>query len=48
MDPLLFYIDPSITHMLFVFLYFDPGILHNSDNHIIATPLITPYNILPQ
>ena len=34
--------------MISVFLYFDPDILGNSDNQIIANPLITPNNILPE
>ncbi len=38
----------TITIMISVFLYFDPDILGNSDNQIIANPLITPNNILPE
>ena len=34
--------------MISVFLYFDPDILGTSDNQIIANPLITPNNILPE
>ena len=34
--------------MISVFLYFDPDILGNSDNQIIANPLITPNNIVPE
>jgi ubiquinol-cytochrome c reductase cytochrome b subunit len=34
--------------MISVFLYWDPDILGNSENQIIANPLITPNNILPE
>ena len=34
--------------MISLFLYWDPDILGNSDNQIIANPLITPNNILPE
>ncbi len=34
--------------MISVFLYWDPDILGNSDNQIIANPLITPNNIVPE
>jgi ubiquinol-cytochrome c reductase cytochrome b subunit len=37
-----------IAIMISVFLYLDPDILGNSDNQIIANPLITPNNILPE
>ena len=30
------------------FLYWEPDILGNSDNQIIANPLVTPNNILPE
>ncbi len=50
---LLFFKDLSInlittTIMIIVFLYWSPDILGNSDNQIIANPLITPNNILPE
>jgi len=38
----------TITIMISVFLYWEPDILGNSDNQIIANPLITPNNILPE
>ena len=38
----------TITIIISVFLYWDPDILGNSDNQIIANPLITPNNILPE
>jgi quinol-cytochrome oxidoreductase complex cytochrome b subunit len=37
-----------IATTIAVFLYFHPDILGNSDNQIIANPLITPNNILPE
>ena len=38
----------TIGIVLSLFLYLDPDILGNSDNQIIANPLITPSNILPE
>ena len=38
----------TTTIMIIVFLYWSPDILGNSDNQIIANPLITPNNILPE
>ena len=38
----------SITILISIFLYWEPDILGNSDNQIIANPLITPNNILPE
>ena len=38
----------TITIMISVFLYWEPDILGNSDNQIIANPLATPNNILPE
>ena len=38
----------TITIIISVFLYWEPDILGNSDNQIIANPLITPNNILPE
>lgn len=38
----------TITIMIILFLYWEPDILGNSDNQIIANPLITPNNILPE
>ncbi len=38
----------TIIIIISVFLYWDPDILGNSDNQIIANPLITPNNILPE
>ena len=34
--------------MISVFLYWEPDILGNSDNQIVANPLTTPNNILPE
>ena len=31
-----------------IFLYWEPDILGNSDNQIVANPLVTPNNILPE
>ncbi len=33
---------------IFIFLYYEPDSLGNSDNLIIANPLVTPINILPE
>jgi len=38
----------TITIIISIFLYWEPDILGNSDNQIIANPLITPNNILPE
>ena len=38
----------TITILISLFLYWEPDILGNSDNSIIANPLITPNNILPE
>ena len=38
----------TITIMISVFLYWEPDILGNSDNQIIANPLIILNNILPE
>jgi len=38
----------SITMSISIFLYWEPDILGNSDNNIIANPLVTPNNILPE
>jgi len=38
----------SIFCILCTFLYWEPDILGNSDNQVIANPLITPNNILPE
>ena len=34
--------------ILSLLLYYEPDILGNTDNQIIANPLITPINILPE
>ena len=38
----------TITILISFLLYWEPDILGNSDNQIIANPLITPNNILPE
>jgi len=38
----------TITIIISIFLYWEPDILGNSDNQIIANPLPTPNNILPE
>ena len=38
----------TIFSILCTFLYWEPDILGNSDNQVIANPLITPNNILPE
>ena len=38
----------TITILISYLLYWEPDILGNSDNQIIANPLITPNNILPE
>ena len=38
----------TITIIISIFLYWEPDILGNSDNQIIANPLTTPNNILPE
>ena len=38
----------TIIILISVFLYWEPDILGNSDNQIIANPLITPNSILPE
>ena len=37
-----------LTILISIFLYWEPDILGNSDNQIIANPLTTPNNILPE
>ena len=37
-----------IAASISIFLYWEPDILGNSDNQIIANPLVTPNNILPE
>ena len=37
-----------IAASISIFLYWEPDILGNSDNQIIANPLTTPNNILPE
>ena len=37
----------TINIIIAIFFYWEPDILGNSDNQIIANPLITPNNILP-
>ena len=41
---LLCFLAASIS----IFLYWEPDILGNSDNQIVANPLVTPNNILPE
>ena len=36
----------TITIIISIFLYWEPDILGNSDNQIIANPLVIPNNIL--
>ena len=38
----------TILFLICTFLYWEPDILGNSDNQIIANPLSTPNNILPE
>ena len=38
----------TITMAISIFLYWEPDILGNSDNQIVANPLVTPNNILPE
>ena len=38
----------SIILSTSTFLYWEPDILGNSDNQVLANPLITPNNILPE
>ena len=38
----------TINIIISIFLYWEPDILGNSDNQIIANPLTTPNNILPE
>ena len=38
----------TISSVISIFPYWEPDILGNSDNQIIANPLITPNNILPE
>lgn len=38
----------TITIIISILLYWEPDILGNSDNQIIANPLTTPNNILPE
>ena len=37
-----------LSILIFVFLFLEPDILGNCDNHNIASPLTTPHNILPE
>ena len=37
-----------IAGSISIFLYWEPDILGNSDNQIVANPLVTPNNILPE
>ena len=34
--------------MVFILLFFDPDILGNPDNLVIADPLVTPEHIIPE
>ena len=38
----------TISSVISIFPYWEPDILGNSDNQIIANPLVTPNNILPE
>ena len=38
----------SLIIIISLFLYYEPDILGNSDNQIVANPLTTPNNILPE
>ena len=38
----------TVIIIISILLYWEPDILGNSDNQIIANPLITPNNILPE
>ena len=50
-SPIIFkdvFISFLLVVIISIFLYYEPDIIGSSDNQIIANPLITPNNILPE
>ena len=50
-SPIIFkdaFISLLLLVVSYIFLYYEPDIIGSSDNQIIANPLITPNNILPE